>query len=94
MSKSKPYPGTQAVLRAIRLEELITHTLDDYVRLATRLGRAHGQLMALKHKLEQNKFQTPLFEMHCHTQYIENAYEQMWLRYRQGLPPQELTVKP
>ncbi len=83
-----------SILRSIHLEELITHSLDDYVRLATRLGQAHGQLMALKQKLKQNKFQTPLFDMHRHARYIENAYEQMWQRYRQGLPPQELIVKP
>jgi len=83
-----------SILRAIDMEALVTHSLDDYVRLATRLGGTHGRLLELKQKLSRNKFQAPLFDTRRQARFIENAYEQMWLRFRQGLAPQELIVKP
>jgi predicted O-linked N-acetylglucosamine transferase (SPINDLY family) len=63
-----------SLLKAIGLDELITHTLADYEALALRLARDPAHLAALKDTLKRNRDTYPLFDTQSATRHIEAAY--------------------
>jgi len=85
---------TASLLQAIGMPELITHSLEEYEALAVRLATQPIELESLREKLAYNRLRTPLFDTKRFTQHLERAYEVMWERYTQGLPPVSLWVTP
>ena len=75
-----------SLLTAIGLPELITTTQQQYEALAIELATHSIKLAAIKEKLAQNRLTTPLFDIQLFTDNIENAYIQMYQRYRASLP--------
>ena len=63
-----------SLLNAIRLPELITTTLEAYEQMAIDLATHPEKLAAIKHKLAENRFTTPLFDTKLFTKHIEAAY--------------------
>jgi predicted O-linked N-acetylglucosamine transferase (SPINDLY family) len=83
---------TSSLLRAIGLDELVTHTLDAYQAKALHLARNPAELVALKKRLVANRDTHPLFDTCRCTRHIEAAYIEMWRRHEFGLPPAHLHV--
>ncbi len=83
-----------SLLHAIRMPELITHSLEEYEELAVQLATHPDELAALREKLAYNRLRTPLFDTERFARHLERAYEMMWERYVQGLPPAPLRVAP
>jgi predicted O-linked N-acetylglucosamine transferase (SPINDLY family) len=73
-----------SLLKAVGLDELITHSLADYEALALRLTRDPASLAALRDRLARNKTSFPLFDTARTTRQIEAAYTVMWERYQRG----------
>jgi predicted O-linked N-acetylglucosamine transferase (SPINDLY family) len=71
-----------SLLNAIEMPELITSSLKEYEELAIALGNDNQRVLALKHKLENNRLTTPLYDSSLFTMNIENLYDQMHQRYR------------
>src|SRR6202051_3213252 len=63
-----------SLLKAISLDELITHTLGEYEALALRLAGEPAYLAALKDTLNRNRDTCLLFDTQSATRHIEAAY--------------------
>ena len=73
-----------SLLKAVGLDELITHSLQDYEALALKLARDPAYLASLRDKLARNRNTFPLFNTERTTRQIEAAYTTMWECYQRG----------
>ena len=76
-----------SLLKAVGLDELITHSLQDYEALALKLAHDPAYLASLRDKLARNRDTFPLFDTERSTRQIEAAYTTMWQCYQRGEPP-------
>jgi protein O-GlcNAc transferase len=83
-----------SLLTSIGLEELIARDPAEYEAMALNLARSPERLNALRSKLAQNRASHPLFDMTRLARQIETAYEMMWQRHSEGLPPAAFDVPP
>ena len=82
-----------SLVKAVGLDEMITHSLEDYEALALRLARDPSYLASIKTKLAHNRNAAPLFDTGRMTRHIEAAYTTMWERHRRGEKPQAFAVE-
>ena len=82
-----------SLLNAIELPELITTTQEKYEATAIDLATNPQKLKAIKYKLECNRLTTALFDTPRFTKYIQAAYKQMYNRYQNDLPPNNIYIK-
>jgi protein O-GlcNAc transferase len=73
-----------SLLTAIGLEELVTHSVEEYEALALRLAQNPSYLASLRRQLEHHRQTHPLFDTERTTREIEAAYTMMWRRYQSG----------
>ena len=83
-----------SLVRAVGLDELVTHSLEDYEVTALQLARDPAYLRALRDRLARNRTTYPLFDTGRFTRHIEAAYTTMWLRYQKGAAAQAFAVEP
>jgi predicted O-linked N-acetylglucosamine transferase (SPINDLY family) len=90
----KTFAGRVAasLLNAIGLPELITSSAAEYESLAVELAVDEKRLSKIRRALAANRFTTPLFDTHLYTRNIEFAYEAMYRRWQQGLPPEHIDM--
>ena len=79
-------------LRVLEMPELIAQTFAQYRDKAIHYARQPAALAELKQKLAENKVNGPLFNTALTVKHIEQAYQHMWQRYRQGLAPETFDV--
>lgn len=82
-----------SLLAAVGLPKLITHSLDDYEAMALTLATSPVLLASIKHKLQQQRDSSALFDIVRARHGFELAYEVMWQRYQQGFPPEHFIVE-
>lgn len=84
-----------SLLRAAGLPELITNSPTEYAARALALATTHrNELARLRSRLEENRLRCPLFDSERFARHLEQAFERMWTRHRQGLPPESFAVTP
>jgi protein O-GlcNAc transferase len=76
-----------SLLKAVRLPELITHTLEEYERKALELIREPQVLGALRARLMESLAHAPLFDTARFCRHLESAYRTMHERAMQGERP-------
>jgi predicted O-linked N-acetylglucosamine transferase (SPINDLY family) len=91
---SFPARVAASLLRAVGLPELITESLQAYEATAVRLASNPAELAGLRSKLADNRLQMPLFDTQRFARHLEQAYQLMWARQAQGLPPSALQLEP
>jgi predicted O-linked N-acetylglucosamine transferase (SPINDLY family) len=74
------------------MDELVTHSLEDYQATALLLARHPAKLTALREKLAANRPTCALFDTALGTRHIEAAYAAMMRRVQAGLPPMHLDI--
>ncbi len=74
-----------SLLKAVGLDELITHSLEDYEALALKLAHDRSSLGSIRDRLARNRNTFPLFNTEHSTRQIEAAYTTMWGRYQRGV---------
>lgn len=79
-----------SLLNTVGLPELVTQSLESYEALAVALATNPGKLDTIRQTLAANRLTMPLFDTQRFTRHLENAYEQMMDRSRQGLPPDHI----
>lgn len=79
-------------LRVLEMPELIAQTFEQYCDKAIHYAQQPAALAALKQKLAENKVSGPLFNTALTVKHIEQAYQHMGHRYRQGLAPETFDV--
>ena len=92
MGKSFAARVAASLLRAVGMPELVTHSLAEYERLALELTRNPERLQAIHNSLIANRDSCPLFDTERYVRYLEQAYERMFARAEQGLPPEMIDV--
>lgn len=83
-----------SLLTAAGLPELITHTTEEYEALALELARNPDRLRDVRERLIANRDTCALFDTERTTRQIEAAYEAIWQRYREELPPDHVDIRP
>ena len=81
-----------SLLLAMNLPELVTFALPDYVAKAVRLAHAPAMLAELRARLAARRTSGPLFDGARFARNLEQAFEIMWARTLQGMPPQGFDV--
>lgn len=81
-----------SALNAIEIQELITHSANDYRNLAIELATDSKKLDLIKAKLQKNKFTTALFDSVTNTRHIESAYLEMHRKYLNGQQPASFSI--
>jgi protein O-GlcNAc transferase len=81
-----------SLLNAIGLPELITHSREEYEKLAVDLACHREKLVRIKQKLDSVRLTAPLFDTALFTRDLEAAYQAMVRRYRAGLQPDHIDV--
>ena len=91
-----PFAGRVAasLLNAIGLPELITNSREEYETLAIELALNKEKLKNIRERLHKNRLTAPLFDTPLYTRHLEAAYEAMYQRYRAGLPPDHIEIRP
>ncbi|MBT4964183.1 MAG: tetratricopeptide repeat protein [Francisellaceae bacterium] len=66
-----------SILNEVKLNELITHSLDEYINLAISLAQ-HNKSNALKNKLKKNIDSCIMFKPKAFAQSLENLYQELY----------------
>ena len=82
-----------SLLNAIELPELITKTQSEYEATAIELATNPVKLNAIKDKLARNRLTTALFDTPRFTKNIEAAYIQMYERYQDDFPAENIYIQ-
>ncbi len=79
-----------SLLHATGIPEMVTHTMDEYVALASRLALNADELGKIRHKLGQSRTTAPLFDTPAYARNLETAYQKMWANHMAGAGPQPI----
>ena len=82
-----------SLLSAVGLRELVTTTTAEYEALALSLAHDQARLQDLRDRLVAARPTAPLFDTPRFTRHLEHAFEQMMVRYCQGLMPADLYIQ-
>jgi predicted O-linked N-acetylglucosamine transferase (SPINDLY family) len=80
-------------LKAIGLDELITHSLDEYETLALKLNSDSSYLTSIKGKLAHNRDTCPIFDTTRFARHMEAAFVSMYEIHRVGRSPTSFSVE-
>jgi predicted O-linked N-acetylglucosamine transferase (SPINDLY family) len=75
-----------SILNSIELPELIMSSQEEYEAAAIDLATDPLKIKGIRAKLERNRLTSALFDTTRFTQHIEKAYTQMYERYHNDLP--------
>ena len=92
MGKSFASRVGASLLTAISLPELIVQSEQEFIELASRLGKDTVALRLLKEKLSNNLKTTPLFDAKLFCKHLESGYHAMHQKYLQDLPPSDIYI--
>ncbi len=81
-----------SLLHAVGLPQLVTHSMEDYLAVGLALLQEPQQLAHMRAHLLEQREQLPLFDCPRFTRHLETAYTTMWQLWRDGQPPQAITV--
>jgi predicted O-linked N-acetylglucosamine transferase (SPINDLY family) len=81
-----------SLLGAVGLPELITRTVEEYEALAIELASSPGRLVSLREQLRLSRLTAPLFDIDSYTRHLEAAYTEMYDRYHERLPPDDIYI--
>jgi protein O-GlcNAc transferase len=82
-----------SLLMAVGMPELVTGSLEEYEQTAVALARAPEGLIALRQKLEKNRYSSALFDLPKCTGNIEAAYARMWQTWLSGQKPAAFSIE-
>ena len=83
-----------SLLSAAGVPELIAGSMAEYEALALKLARDATLRSAIRDTLIRNRGTCRLFDTDRLRRHVESAYETMWRRHRDGLPPASFAVAP
>jgi predicted O-linked N-acetylglucosamine transferase (SPINDLY family) len=81
-----------SLLHTLGLSGLVTHSLQDYERLALQLAETPERLAELRAALARRRDSSPLFDTNRFRRHLEAAYVAMVERYQHGLPPATISI--
>lgn len=76
----------------LEMPEMVADSFEEYQQKAIYYGTNFEALKEVKQKLKEKIRTTPLFDTPLTVKHIEKAYQMMWQRYQDGLPPATFDV--
>jgi protein O-GlcNAc transferase len=73
-----------SILTALDMRELITGSVDEYIRAAVRLAKEPTALNRIREKLARHRQTQPLFKTAPWIRHLETAFHKMWQNFRNG----------
>lgn len=92
--KSFPARVAASLLKAVNLDELVTHSQDDYVTLAIELAHNPIKFQNIKNRLQENIKTAPLFNTELFTWDLERAYQIIFQRYLDSAELEDINIEP
>jgi protein O-GlcNAc transferase len=83
---------SSSLLHAVGLSELVTYRLEEYEKLAVQLASRPSELKAVRHKLNINRLNKPLFDTARFVRNLEQAYSEMWRIFQEGRAATQIEV--
>lgn len=81
-----------SLCHAVGLQELVARDLVEYETIVLALARDPQRLAAIKHRLNSDRLQQPLFDCRAYTRSIEAAFATMWATYQNGKTAEAFAV--
>jgi predicted O-linked N-acetylglucosamine transferase (SPINDLY family) len=78
--------------RSAGIPELVTDSLEAYEERAVQFGSNRQSLMGLRQKLVAARDTEPMFDPEQMVRHMEWAYNAIWIRYLEHLPPSQVDV--
>jgi predicted O-linked N-acetylglucosamine transferase (SPINDLY family) len=82
-----------SVLISMNLDDLVTHNLDQYARIAFELATNPLKFKAIKTKLMDRKLSSSLYDTKKFTVNIEKAFCKVYERYKLNLPVEHIYIE-
>jgi len=83
---------SESLLKNIGLPDLVCDTEQDYVDLVVELAQNREKREMVRSWIEQNRFQSPLFDTERFTRHLETAFETMIARAKSGQMPAHFDI--
>jgi predicted O-linked N-acetylglucosamine transferase (SPINDLY family) len=83
-----------SIVHAIGLPELVAPDSAAYQATALRLATQPGELATLRERLARKRSTCALFDTTRRVRELDRAFEMMWQRHLDGLPPESFAVPP
>jgi protein O-GlcNAc transferase len=83
---------SSSLLHALGIPELVADCLEEYEKLAVRLASHSSELNDVRHKLNINRLESPLFDTARFVRNLERAYSEMWRIFLEGRAPAPIKV--
>lgn len=81
-----------SMLLNLGISECVATTPEEYFQIALDLATHPKKLRRFKLEIGNLKLTSPLFKPKLFVRNLESAYQTMWQRYQQGLPPKSFKV--
>jgi len=81
-----------SIVRAAGLPELVVESRAEYEALAFRLASQPQELAGYRRRLQEDPHRLALFDTEARVRELEYAFETMWARHADGLPPAPFAV--
>jgi predicted O-linked N-acetylglucosamine transferase (SPINDLY family) len=81
-----------SLLNAVGLPDMVVRTQEEYEFLAIDLATHPEKLQEIKTRLKHNLLNAPLFDTPLFTKNLESAYIEIYKRYQQGIPPENIYI--
>lgn len=72
------------LVRSAGLPELVCHSLEDYIARAVAIAQTPGAAATLRHRLEQTRLSSTLFDTPRLVSGLETLFDRMWEEFRSG----------
>lgn len=82
-----------SVLSGAGMSCLITHSLHEYIKLATELALDSSKYLIFKNQLISNSLTCKLFDSYATTRSLEKAYQLIWDNYLSGALPKDFLIQ-
>ncbi len=76
-----------SLLKSAGLDDMVTHSLEEYEATATRLASSPVLLKSIRDRLSLNRSSCALFDTKRAVRQFESAYEMIWERYQRDEKP-------
>ena len=81
-----------SILKALGMSELVTHSLEEYEKLAVQLAFDSIERNRLRRKISKNRLTHPLFDTPRYVRNLEKAYSQLWHIHSTGQHPRHIEI--
>jgi predicted O-linked N-acetylglucosamine transferase (SPINDLY family) len=82
-----------SLLNSIGLHQLITHSLEDYEKVAILLAKNSNAMSLIKNELANQKLKSTLFNTELFSRHLEKAYKTIYLNKINDKPTENIDIK-